>query len=403
MSEFRLPALGADMEAGTLIEWKIKPGDTVKRGDIVAVVETDKGANEIEIFTDGTVEALLVETGKRVPVGTPIARLLEKGKTAPAPTPSAEELATPAPTPVPEAKAPKPTQVPPAPRGPPAPPGVRIVPAAKKRAAELGVDLATVKGTGEGGAITRADVEFTARHGAKPPAGTPAKPAATPPDRQAAMRRAIAAAMSRANREIPHYYLFDTVDVTDSLVWLAGLNAQKALAERMLPAVLVLQAVARAAKEFPDMNGFWVDDAAKPSEKVHLGVAISFREGGIVTPAIHDADAKSLEQLMADLRDLITRVRAHSMRSSEIADATLTVTNLGDLGVEGVLGVIYPPQVALVGAGAILERPWVVGGKVEPRKLLRLSLAADHRASDGMRGAQFLADVKRRLQSFGAK
>lgn len=382
MSEFRLPSLGADMEAGTLLEWKIHPGDHVHRGDIAAVVETDKGAIEIEVFADGDVEALLIEPGTRVPVGTPIALIDGKEHAAPSVAPS--EAAKPAP---PEKEAVKPAPAPPAEKARAAP-GVKAVPAARKRAQELGVKLEGLKGTGEGGAVTKADVERAA---------APAAPA----DRHAAMRRAIAAAMTKANQEIPHYYLEDTLDMEPALARLAEENARRPLAERVLHGVVLLRAVARAAREFPEFNGVWTDGGFSPAEHVNLGVVIALRKGGVVNPAILDCDRKSLTEIMVNLSDIIRRARegAGSLRSSEVTDVTLTVTNLGDLGVESVYGVIYPPQVALVGFGTIVERPWVVDGVVRPRKVCRMTLAGDHRASDGLRGAQFMAAVKRRLQT----
>lgn len=381
MSEFRLPSLGADMEAATLLEWKIHPGDHVHRGDIAAVVETDKGAIEIEVFADGDVEALLIEPGTRVLVGTPIALINGKEHAQPPPAPPAA-AALPAPA---EKEAAKPVAQPQAEKARAAP-GVKAVPAAKKRAQELGVDLKSVTGTGEGGAITKADVEHAAR--------------AATVDRQAAMRRAIAAAMSKANQEIPHYYLEDTLDMEPALARLAEENARRPLAERVLHGVVLLRAVAQAAREFPDFNGVWTDGGFQAAAHVNLGVVIALRKGGLVNPAILDCDRKSLAEIMANLSDIIRRARegAGSLRSSEVTDVTLTVTNLGDLGVESVYGVIYPPQVALVGFGTIVERPWVVDGAVRPRKICRMTLAGDHRASDGLRGAQFMAAVKRRVQ-----
>jgi pyruvate dehydrogenase E2 component (dihydrolipoamide acetyltransferase) len=149
----------------------------------------------------------------------------------------------------------------------------------------------------------------------------------------------------------------------------------------------------------PDCNGFWVDDAPAPSDSVHLGVAISLRGGGLVAPAIHDADRRTLDELMAALRDLVNRARAGSLRASEMSDPTITVTNLGEHGVQLVHGVIFPPQVALVGYGAILPRPWTDGEGIDVRPVVTATLAGDHRASDGARGAAFLRHVDRGLRS----
>ncbi len=180
--------------------------------------------------------------------------------------------------------------------------------------------------------------------------------------------------------------------------WLQAENLRRPVTERLLYSVLLLKAVAVAVHEIPEMNGFWIDGAFKPSAAVHVGVAISIRQGGLIAPAIHDVDQKSLSEIMVSLRDLVKRVRAGMLRSSEIADATITVTSLGDEGVETVFGAIYPPQVALVGFGKIVERPWASGGMVGARPVVMASLSGDHRASDGHRGALFLAAIERLLQ-----
>jgi len=382
-----MPTLGADMSAGTLTSWKKQPGDAVKRGDIVAVVETDKADIEIEVFTSGVLEKLLVEPGTTVPVGTPLALIREEGE---APTPPA---AAPAPSAAPATPAPA-APPPPAPAAAAAE-HLLVSPSARHLAEELGVDLRAVTGTGPGGRIQRKDVEeAAAARGAAP---APAAPAAGE-DRQARMRRAIAAAMSRSNREIPHFYVSTTVDLSRSLAWLAAENEKRPVAGRLLYGVLLLKAVALAAGEVPELNGFWEGDAPRPSEAVHVGVAVSLRGGGLVAPALHDTDRKSLDELMAEFRDLVQRARAGTLRSSELADPTITVTSLGEQGVEGVFGLIFPPQVALVGFGKVVERPWAEGGGVFVRPVIQASLAADHRVVDGHRAGLFLAAVDRRLQ-----
>ena len=276
---------------------------------------------------------------------------------------------------------------------------------------ELKVDLATVKGTGPEGAVTKADVERAAKVPPTPTAAPPVaapieaaapaiapKPAAAPIDHRAAMRKVIAAAMARSKREIPHYYFGTHIDMSKAMEWLQAENLKRPVTERLLYSVLLLKAVALAVHEIPEMNGFWIDGVFKPSEAAHVGVAISIRQGGLIAPAIHDVDKKSLSEIMVSLRDLVKRVRAGMLRSSEIADATITVTSLGDEGVETVFGAIYPPQVALVGFGKIVERPWASGGMVGARPVVMASLSGDHRASDGHRGALFLAAIERLLQ-----
>jgi pyruvate dehydrogenase E2 component (dihydrolipoamide acetyltransferase) len=405
MIEFKLPSLGADMDEGKLLEWKVKPGDRVKRGDLVAVVETPKAAVDVEIWQDGVVHELLTQPGAKIPVGTVMARLLAPGESAP---PRLAAPAAPAPAaPVPPAAKPAgapaiagPTLVPAVP--PPAFTRHPASPAARKHARELGVDIDKVIGTGPHGAVTVEDVEKAAK-GAPAPAPAAAAPAApaavdAAAARAAEMRKAIAAAMSRSKREIPHYYLSETISLERAAAWLETENARRPLAERMLMAVLYLKAVALACKAYPDMNGHYVNQGFRRADSVHAGVAISLRQGGLIAPAIHEVEKLPLPELMRKLADLVKRARAGSLRSSEMSDPTITVTNLGEGGVESVFGVIYPPQVALVGFGRVAPRPWAVDGALKAAPTVVASLAADHRVSDGHRGALFLAEIARLLQ-----
>lgn len=385
-----MPSLGADMEAGELVEWLVKPGSAVKRGDIVAVVETQKGAIEIEVFDEGVVERLLVTPGATVPVGTPLAVIRGEGE------PQIEEAAPPpviaagpiAPEPVtlePAAPAEEPASA----HSPTAQPPqhVRVSPVARRLAAERGLDLANVSGTGPGGVIQLADIEASAAPAKRPPAFDFSQ-----------MRAAIAAAMSRSKREIPHYYLSETVDVRAAGDWVARVNAERPPDKRLLLGALFVKATAVAAHRYPEFNGFFEDGYFRQSAAVHVGVAITLRGGGLAAPAIHDASGLDLHTLMARMRDLVGRVRDGRFRSSEIADPTITVSSLGDRGVEALFGVIYPPQVAILGFGKVVERPWVVDGAISPRPVVTITIAADHRVSDGHRGGLFLAEIGRLLQ-----
>ena len=462
-----MPSLGADMDAGTLVEWLVAEGDTVRRGDPIAVVDTEKSAIEVETFDDGVVESLLVAPGTRVAVGTPMARLVAPATAPGAPPPRAAPVET-AP---PQAKPLEP----------------EVKPPLRHHAAELGVDLAAVTGTGPGGRITREDVDRAA--GAprrvtvhRPPPSSPPlppppsprqeqapaeagrprvspyarrlaeelgvdldrltaaapgrsiraedvfaarerttdePPPATPPsaearvvevtrptpeepsaeDRSRASGRAtIAALMSRAKREIPHYYVATTSDLHALTDWLRRTNRDRPVTERVVPAAAVLKATALAARQHPQLNGFWTEDGFTPADAVHLGVAVHVRGGALVAPAIHDTADLSLPELMAALRDLVRRARAGRLRRREMADPTLTVTDLGDQGVEEVIGVIYPPQVALLGVGRVVERPWAVDGMLAVRPTVRLTLSGDHRATDGATGSRFLTTIDDLLQ-----
>ena len=449
-----MPSLGADMEAGTLVAWRKKPGERVKRGDIIAEVETDKGVIEVEVFVDGVVERYLVEPGHRVPVGTPLAMLAESAPAQPsaagavnalgnvaAPAPETRRSSPPQPpsAPLPEARKVSPSQPPsaagvaaplpvPTPPSVPAPPSVRrrarelgidlrealaqaqrvnlqdltrisaaettpkSSPAARKRAHELSVDLRGVHGTGPGGAIVLADVEA---HAAHPQPSAAEAPAADP---KRALRRAIAAAMARSKREIPHYYLTTTIDLLRAQTWVTRYNLEHAVSERIVPGALLMKASALAVRAQPEFNCLWQDDAARQMPDVHLGVAIALRGGGLVAPALHHADTLALAELMKKLQDLTARARAGTLRSSELSDATITVTSLGERGVESVLPIIYPPQTAMIGFGRIADRPWVTDAGLAVRPLVTASLAADHRVTDGHLGARFLNSIADLLQ-----
>lgn len=402
MPEFLMPKLGADMSAGTLVDWRKKPGDAVRRGDIVASVETDKGVIDVEIFTAGVIQKLLVEPGQKVPVGTPLAVVGEEG--APLPPPE-EKPATAAATPAVASRAPA---MPP-PAAAAHPPvlsaaelsRLRISPSARQLARELGIDPRTLSGTGPKGAITREDIQRAAAAAAQlpPPAAAPTAPLPRAAgDRFARMRQAIAAAMARSKREIPHYYVSTTIDMQPATAWLAAENEKRPLADRLLVGVVMLKAAALALREVPELNAIWEGDHVVRQEQINVGVAISLRQGGLIAPALLDTDRRSLDDLMRGLRDLVNRARSGGLRSSELSDSTVTLTSLGDQGVEAVFGIIYPPQVALVGLGKVVERPWSVAGQIVSRPVVTATLSADHRVSDGHRGALYLAALDRLLQ-----
>jgi pyruvate dehydrogenase E2 component (dihydrolipoamide acetyltransferase) len=247
---------------------------------------------------------------------------------------------------------------------------------------ELGVDLASVGGTGPGGRVQLSDIEQAASHRAA---------------RGDRMRQAIAAAMTRSAREIPHFHLVSTVDMTRGLSWLRTENERRSIEARLLPGVLLLKAAALALREVPELNATWAQDHVELRPSIHLGVAISLRDG-LVAPALHDAHRQTLDELMRNFQDLVNRARAGTLRSSELSESTATVTSLGDQGADTVVGVIYPPQVALIGFGKIVERPWLVGGRVEACPVVNVTLTADHRVVDGRRGSLYLLTVDRLLQ-----
>ncbi|MFK5925003.1 MAG: dihydrolipoamide acetyltransferase family protein [Desulfuromusa sp.] len=368
MADFIMPSLGADMTDGILVTWLVKEGDQVNNGDLIAEVETEKGLFEVEVYSSGVVEKLLVQPGpEKVPVGTVLATI---GNGTAVATDQITE------------------------------PGERlkISPVARKLAAEKNIGLSDIKGTGPQGAICLADVEaVSGKSRTERVTSTPPELKKTT-DFKAGMRQAIAAAMSLSNREIPHYYLATDIDMSRALNWLTEQNRERSIKQRLLPVILSLKAVARALKKVPELNASWIDDQLQLKKEVHIGVAIALRGGGLIAPALHNVDQLDLDQLMAALSDLINRTRTGKLRGSEMTDAGITVTSLGDLGVQTVYGVIYPPQVALVGLGRISERPWAENGLLGVRQMLTATLAADHRASDGHLGGQFLDALNKFLQ-----
>lgn len=457
MGDFTMPSLGADMLAGKISRWLVKPGDHVHHGDIVAVVQTDKSDIEVEIFENGTIEEILVPEGDRVAVGTVLAHV-EARHDAPTPSdtnvrevprspivsslesssalkdaslispPDSLPASTRINTPTPNSSHPAPVES----------------PLVRHLAERLSVDLSALTGTGRGGAITRRDVQHASD--VRPLGDVRARRSSSPlarrtstqlgvdlsavvgsgPDgailqrdvsrlareksdqvvasdagvqeRRRAMQRAVASLMVRSKREVPHYYLTTTIDLDNATTWLESANLSRPPADRLLMAALFFKATALAVKRVPEMNGFYADEAFSASEAVHLGIAVSQRSGGLIAPAIHNVDQITLEEVMARTRDLVRRARNGVLRASEMSDPTITVTNLGDLGVDSVFGVIYPPQVALVGFGRVREQPWAKSGLLGVRPCVIASLSGDHRVSDGIRGAHFLSEIDRLLQ-----
>lgn len=370
------------MEGGTVVEWLKQPGEAVHHGEIIAVVETDKGAIEIEIFEDGVLRDIVAAVDEYRDVGDVIARIEGESDAAEA---SSQSVAADKPISSTSRR-------------------IRVSPAARRRAKDLDIDLDDVSGTGISGAITISDVESAA----DTTGGDVGQEAVSAVKARSSvkargidlgrMRLAIAAAMTRSKREIPHYYVSATIDVTRMTSWLTTFNEEVPVAERILPAVPLIKAVARALDQVPQLNGAWADDAFQVSREINIGVAIALRGGGLVAPAILNTNELSVAELMAKLRDLSGRVRQGHMRGSELTGSTFTISNVGEGNVETVVPIIYPPQVAILGIGSICERPWVVDGEVRRRQLITATLAGDHRASDGRIGARFLGALDKLLQ-----
>jgi len=425
MSQFLMPSLGADMETGVLVEKLRDPGESVARGEIIAAVETQKGVIEIEVFEDGVLGDWLVDLGTEVAVGAPLAEIVTANDAVSAtasgvpdlpepdlPEPPRPEIPQPT-DPEPDVVQPElpptqdPTPQPPAPEipGPDIPPPeipqpegsafaeqdhpvtnkkrLRITPSARRLAAQKGIDLKTLAGDSDGPVYLQDIAALTPVSATSRPSG---------------MRSAIAAAMSRSKREIPHYYLSHRVDLTDADAFARQTNATRPPETRLMLGALYLKAIAHAVKKFPEFNGHFQNDQFEHSAATHVGLAIGLRTGGLVAPAVFDIDTQKLDDVMAAMRDLIARVRAGRFRARELSDATITLTSLGERGVDQLYGVIYPPQVAIVGIGTPAPKPWVMNDQVVPRLTATLTLAADHRVSDGRRGAQFLQRIVKHLQ-----
>jgi len=413
-----MPSLGADMEEGTLLEWLVKPGDTVHRGDIVAVVDTSKSAVEVECFDDGVIDALLVDPGQVVPVGAVLARI-EGSAAATGPTSTGLHVVSPvtpiAPSPLVRHRAHELGIDLAAVHATGAdgivhrrdieglahagPARARVSPLARRLAEANGVNLGAVSGTGAGGAIRADDVRQAMAAPATSQASEPTTSGLDADQRAIAMRNSIAALMSRSKREIPHYYLSTTVDLQRTSEWMRERNRELPVGERLVPSAALLLAAARAAREVPELNGHWVDGAFRPAAGVDLGLILSLRSGGLLVPVLAAADTLDVSQVMALMRDLTRRARAGRLRGSELSQPSISVSNLGDQGVESVLGVIYPPQVALIGFGAVIQRPWAVDGLLGVRPLVTVTLAADHRATDAAIGARLLKTIDRILQT----
>jgi len=401
MKTLNMPSFGADMAEGTLIEWKIQPGDAIHRGDVVAVIETHKGAIELDLFEEGVVDSLLIGPGDKVAVGTPIARLLRPDEAA-----EAAEVAPAAEAPAGAAETP--AAAPPAagrittPAHASVPlPGRQFIPAspaARQLAHQKGISLVGIQGSGPGGAILLQDVEELMRPKAAAPSPAP-EPAATPTgfDFQA-MRQAISATVTRSKREIPHYYLSQTLDISRLEHFLSEYNQPLEPEQRLLLAAPLLCAVARTLVKHSALNGLYEGEQFQPAQGVQLANAVTLRGGGLVMPIIRDAEQLDARGMMQRLGELVIKARAGTLRHSELNGATCTVTSIGERGCETIFGVIYPPQVAIIGLGKARRAPLVEEDALVVRSVMTASLAADHRVSDGHLGALFLHDLNKILQ-----
>ena len=413
MADVLMPRLSDTMAEGVLSQWLKKEGDPVRKGDVLAEIETDKATMELEAYDEGVLERLLVPEGATVPIGQPIAVIgdgTHTGTAAPAAPPAP---APPAPPPA-EPGPGKPAALP-AP-GAPAAAGtqIRISPLARKIARDRGIDLATIIGTGPGGRIVRADIEAAAAAAESDPAATAA---ASPPPRPGEAAAAAAAGGQADDEEVPltavrritarrltesaaapHFYLTGIIDAGPLLAFRTEVNDRLAAdGTKVSITDLLVRACAVTLRAHPQVNSSWGGDKIILHRRIHMGVAVAL-DDGLIVPVIRDADRKSLGEIAAEARVLADRARAGKLVPQEFTGSTFTISNLGMFGVDHFTAVINPPEAAILAVGAATEEPVIRDGQLAGRPTIKLTLSIDHRVLDGATAAVFLRDLKDTLQ-----
>ncbi len=427
-----MPKLSDAMETGKVIKWIKKEGDSVKGGDVIAEVETDKANVEIEAFGSGVLRKIVVGEGGQVPVGNLIGVIAEPSddiSNLAASTPSPPAAAAPAPAkaapalPAMESYKSEPattsvvpmSPVPAATAGASAGGGrVKASPLARKVAAQSGVDLRLVQGSGPGGRIVRRDVEAagtapaTAQPVVRPAAAAPAaaaRPAFVIPPRTGAefedqplspMRAVIAKRMPLSKGPIPHFYVTSEVAMDRAWALRADLNALEGQ-PKVSVTDLIIKACALALLKNPGVNAQLQGQAIRVFHRAHIGIAVALDEG-LITPVLRDCDAKPLSQIAFEARDLAERARGGKLRAQEMSGATFSVSNLGMFDVEEFSAIINPPEGAILAVGSVVERPVAEGGQIRACRRMKMTISCDHRVMDGAMGARFLQDVKRLLE-----
>jgi pyruvate dehydrogenase E2 component (dihydrolipoamide acetyltransferase) len=424
--EVTMPQMGADMVEGTLVRWLKQVGDRVERGEAIAEIETDKATVELEAFQSGTILKLVASEGDIVPVGDVIAVLGEPGEVPPevqrkpVPPPAKREIE-------PEVRAAAARQAEPAETVASAAVAedgrIRISPVARKIALEAGIDVRALKGSGPDGRILRRDVEAAiaarqagagteptreeavpaAMHApasARPPAARPVAPAPAAAGERVEVgkiRRAIAHRMTLSKQTQPHYYLTLDIDMTDALAFRAQLNAGLPEGQKVTINDLIVKACALALERHPKFNAAYTEDGLQMHERINICIGIALDEG-LIAPAVLDCQAKSLGRIAQETKDLIERARAGRLTAAEYGEGTFTITNLGAYGVETLIGIINPPQAAILGVGSVMPKPVVRDGEVVVRQVMKVALSADHRVTDGAEGARFITEIRAILE-----
>jgi pyruvate dehydrogenase E2 component (dihydrolipoamide acetyltransferase) len=409
MAEVTMPRLSDTMEEGTIATWLKKPGDQISKGEVIAQIETDKATMDLTAFEAGTLQEILAPEGSTVAIGKPVARIgsgaapPSRGENVAAPPSRAENVAAPPPRQEKVAEAPPP----PEPSSDNAPDGnVRASPVARHIAAEHGLDLANITGSGPQGRVIRADVE-AALNQPRPPAKAPAgpqssvlSPALDGDERVplSQMRRTIARRMAESSRTIPHFFLTTVVDATELANLRTQINAQTVDAGiKITFNDLIVKAAALAIRKVPEVNVSFDQDSLIRHTHVHVGIAVA-TERGLIVPVIRDADQKSLGQIASQARDLAERASAGKLQPPDYSGGTFTVSNLGMFGVEQFNAVINPPESAILAVGAVAREPANHNGEIALRDRMRLTLSVDHRALDGAIGARYLQALKGLLE-----
>ena len=398
MAEVIMPKMGDAMTEGKVLRWMKHPGDTVAAGEAIAEIETDKVNVELPAEESGTLTEILAAEGATVPVGGAIAVILKPGEErAGAGTPSATERhsASGAPAPAPStAKPPEPGAAPTPERIPPEE-RIKASPLARRLARERGIDLAEIQGTGPEGRITKEDVEAFLTRRAAPRAETPAPSTEDVPLTR--MRQTIARRMAESKQQAPHFYVTVEILMDEALALRARLNGD--LGEKVVSVNdLILKAAARALRTFPNLNGSFTGESLRRHGEIHMGFALALPEG-LIVPVIRHCDRKSIPEIAREAKDLGERARTGRLHPDELQGATFTVSNLGMFDVENFIAIINPPQAAILAVGSAQPRAVVDGGAIRAATVMKATLSADHRVTDGAEAARYLAEVKRLLQN----
>jgi pyruvate dehydrogenase E2 component (dihydrolipoamide acetyltransferase) len=402
MPEVIMPKMGDAMTEGKVLRWIKQQGDTVRKGEPIAEIETDKVNVEIEAEWDGTLSQVLVGAGGVAAVGAPIAVLVRPGELPPAPPAATRQAAVPPSGAALAPQVPTPQATRPAEHADVG----RASPLARRLADQHGIPLSAIRGTGPDGRITKEDVE--AAIAAKPAPGVAAvgRPATTAPASPAGLRevpltrirQTIARRMTESKQQAPHFYVTVSIAMDAALGLRRQLNEGLAEEQRISVNDLVLKAVALALVKFPNLNASFAGDVVRHPGEINIGMAVPLPVG-LISPTLHHCDRKPLQQIARESRALVERARAGHLRAEDLTGGTFTVSNLGPFGVDSFAAIINPPQAGILAVGTARPQPVVSNGAVTVATIMQATLSVDHRVSDGAEAAGFLAEVKRLLEA----